>query len=181
VAQARSRVAPVDFHEGLGYQLRLTHRLIQRLLALKFEEGDVTVPMWYFLRTLWEEDGLTQRELANRTGIQEPSTLAAILQLEKRGLVNRVRNTEDKRKINVFLTDQGLELLKGLLPIALEVLQIAKGDISKPEIDGLFALLHRIQQNTESEIKEIVKSRLQGRRKASSRWSDEADVVGDIP
>jgi DNA-binding MarR family transcriptional regulator len=150
-------------------------------LALKFEEGDVTVPMWYFLRTLWEEDGLTQRELANRTGIQEPSTLAAIVRLEKRGLVNRVRNTEDKRKINVFLTDQGVELLKALLPIALEVLELAKGDISKPEIDVLFKLLNRIQQNTEREIKAIVKSRLQGRRKASSRWSDETDVVGEVP
>ena len=58
--------ADLPFAESVGYQVRTTHRALQRFLQFKIEPHGITLGMWYFLRALWHEDGLTQRELSNR-------------------------------------------------------------------------------------------------------------------
>src|SRR5882757_1130084 len=67
---APSRHDTIDFplEESVGYQVRATHRALQRFLQVKIEHYDVTLGMWYFLRALWNEDGLTQSELSQRIG-----------------------------------------------------------------------------------------------------------------
>ncbi|WP_188713498.1 MarR family winged helix-turn-helix transcriptional regulator, partial [Croceicoccus mobilis] len=97
----------LPFDLSIGYQIRLTHRLMQKLLQLKIEQFGVTLGMWYFLRVLWDQDGLTQKELSDLVGTMEPTTLSAIASMEQRGIVARVRNAADKRKINIFLTPYG--------------------------------------------------------------------------
>lgn len=142
----------ISFREGIGYQMRTTHRLIQKLLGLRLEEYGINVGMWYFLRALWLEDGLTQRELSDRTGTQEPSTLSAIVQMEKRGLIRRQRNAKDKRKINVFLTEEGRALQPVLMTVALDVLRAAKVGMSPREVEMLLCLLEQVQANMQREI-----------------------------
>jgi MarR family transcriptional regulator, organic hydroperoxide resistance regulator len=63
-AAVRRRAAEPDlpFAESIGYQIRATHRSLQRLLQLKIEPHGVTLGMWYFRRALWHEDGLNQRD-----------------------------------------------------------------------------------------------------------------------
>ena len=39
----------LPFDLSIGYQIRLTHRLMQKLLQLKIEQFGVTLGMWYFL------------------------------------------------------------------------------------------------------------------------------------
>jgi hypothetical protein len=77
--------ADFPFAESVGYQIRATHWALQRFLQLKIEPHGVTPGMWYFLRALWHEDGLNQRELSRRVGTMEPTTLSAILNMEKKG------------------------------------------------------------------------------------------------
>ena len=46
-----------------------------------------------FLRVLWTRDGLSQRELSERGGMMEPTTVIALRSREKAGLIRRVRST----------------------------------------------------------------------------------------
>ena len=103
--------------------------------------------MWYFLRALWHEDGMTQRELSQIVGTMEPTTLTAINTMERRGFVKRVRNTEDRRRINVFLTERGHQLSSVLLPLAQEVTGNATTGFSTREKDTLLDLLCAMQRN----------------------------------
>ena len=75
-----------------GYQLRQAARMIHRVLQVRLARHRINLGMWYFLRVLWYEDGLTQRELSRRIGIREPTTLHTVAVMERKGLVNRVRN-----------------------------------------------------------------------------------------
>src|SRR5262245_43915778 len=93
---------PLDL--SVGYQIRMTHRMLQRHLQARIEPHGVTLGMWYFLRALWEEDGLTQSELSRRIGTMEPTTLTAIQTMQRNGLVKRVRSKEDRRKLQIYLT-----------------------------------------------------------------------------
>jgi DNA-binding MarR family transcriptional regulator len=136
---------PLD--DSVGYQVRTTHRLLQRTLQVRIEPHGVTLGMWYFLRALWEEDGLTQRELSRRIGTMEPTTLTAIQTMERSGLVKRVRNKDDRRKLHVHLTPLGVDLKKRLLPIAQSVVDQATRGFAEADRKKLLGLLGAIQRN----------------------------------
>jgi MarR family transcriptional regulator, organic hydroperoxide resistance regulator len=144
-AKAPATGADLPFSESVGYQIRATHRLLQRFLQVKIEPHGITLGMWYFLRALWHEDGLTQRELSNRVGTMEPTTLSAILIMGKKGLVRRVRNKTDRRKWHIHLTPKGRALKGRLLPLAREVVETAVRGLSRAEVAQLLKGLAEVQ------------------------------------
>jgi MarR family transcriptional regulator, organic hydroperoxide resistance regulator len=139
--------ADLPFAESVGYQIRATHRALQRFLQSKIEPHGITLGMWYFLRALWHEDGLTQRELSVRVGTMEPTTLSAILIMEKKGLVRRVRNRDDRRKWHIHLTPKGRSLKAKLLPLARDVVDTAVHNLSRGEVAQLLKALSEVQKS----------------------------------
>ncbi len=137
----------LSLERSLGTQIRATHRLLQRALQARVEQHGVTLGMWYFLRVLWEQDGLTQSELSQRVGTMEPTTLSAIRDMEARGFVRRVPSEIDRRKINIYLTDRGRALQALLLPSAVDVVSRAARGLSEREVTMLLSLLGCIQKN----------------------------------
>lgn len=142
---AEAKTLPFD--HSVGYQIRVTHRLVQRFLHQKISPHGVTLGMWYFLRALWHEDGLTQSELSTIVGTMEPTTLNAIKAMEASGIVRRVRNEQDRRKMNVFLTPRGRQLQKELMPLAREVVEAAVEGFSQDERRAFMTSLSAIQKN----------------------------------
>lgn len=142
----------LPFDESVGYQLRLTNRLMARYLQQKIVPYGVTSGMWYFLRALWREDGLTQRELSLIVGTMEPTTLTAIKSMEKKGLVRRVTNKEDRRKKHIFLTEEGHRLRDELIPLAKEVVDESVEGFSDRERTAFLEYLKVIQSNLHKRI-----------------------------
>ena len=136
-----------QLRESIGFQIRHTHRLFQRYLQMQIEPHGITLGMWYFLRVLWTEDGLTQRELSQRAGTMEPTTLVAIKAMVANGLVERRRNAKDGRKINIFLTKKGKSLRDIWVPNAMGVNASAMEGISDEDQEKLLDLLKKIQAN----------------------------------
>jgi DNA-binding MarR family transcriptional regulator len=143
------------FAESVGYQIRAAHRALQRFLQLKIEPHGVTLGMWYFLRALWHEDGLTQRELSHRVGTMEPTTLSAILNMEKKGLVRRVQNKKDRRKWHVHLTPKGRALKAELIPLAREVVATAVQSLSRKETKQLLEGLAEVRKNLHATVSQL--------------------------
>jgi len=155
--RGRAAAGEVDFpfEESVGYQIRTTHRALQRFLQLKIEPHGVTLGMWYFLRALWHEDGLTQRELSRRVGTMEPTTLSAILNMEKRGLVRRLQDRKDRRKWHVHLTSKGRRLKAELIPLAREVVDTAVQSLSRQEVKQLLEGLVELQKNLHATLSQL--------------------------
>ena len=59
--------------ESAGYLVRDTHLLFARTLRNLLQTHQITPGQWYFLRALWDEEGLSQRELSRRVGTTEPT------------------------------------------------------------------------------------------------------------
>jgi len=137
----------LPLEKSVGYQVRMTHRALQRYLQAQIGPHGVTLGMWYFLRILWREDGLTQRELSDRIGTREPTTLIAIAAMQRLGLVARGRDRSDRRKRIVSLTAAGRRLEAKLLPVAAEVVNTAVAGLSKRDIGRLLGFLATIQHN----------------------------------
>src|SRR5438105_2703615 len=70
---------------SIGAAVRLTHRHFAQHLQERLVPYDIPVGMWFFLRALWEEDGLTQRQLSQRVGSMEQTAVEQLRNMERRG------------------------------------------------------------------------------------------------
>jgi DNA-binding MarR family transcriptional regulator len=130
-----------------GYLVRDAHRAFQHVLEQRIAKFGVTRGQWYFLRVLWIEDGLTQRELSARVGMMEPTTAIALRSMEKSGLIRRVRSRDDKRRTHVWLTAEGRRMQNRLLPIARQIVQQAQKGIGRRELEIFRAAISQMTKN----------------------------------
>src|SRR3546814_4155790 len=96
---------------------------------------DVSAGQWRFLRQLWREDGITQRELSERVGMREPTTVVALKGLEKAGFITRKKTAEDRRKTFIHLTphrsEEHTSELQSLMRISYAVFCLNKKTIHR--------------------------------------------------
>jgi MarR family transcriptional regulator, organic hydroperoxide resistance regulator len=157
---------------GIGMLLREADMGFNRHLRQELAAHAVTFGQFQHLRNLWVENGLTQAELSRRVGIETASSTAILDSLEAEGLITRVRNATDRRKINVFLTPAGAALKKPLMACAAKANRRARRGLTDTELASVFTHVGRIIENlralraVEHEVGEPVplKVRRQGRR-----------------
>lgn len=135
--------------DGVGAKLRDAHRAYNRLLQARLAEEGVTLGMWYFLCALWQEDGISQRQLSRRVGTMEPTTVSALAQMERRGLVQRQRDPMDQRRRVVRLTRRGKSLQDRLQPLQVRLEAPAQLGLDEAETAQLLQLLDRVAENLE--------------------------------
>lgn len=142
---------PKDFRpqDSVGYLVRDTYREFVKVLQAEIVPHGVTLGMWFFLRALWEEDGLTQRELSRRIGMMEPTTVSALAHMERKGLIVRKRDPRDRRRRLVFLTRRGQDLKEVMIPYAYEVNRLALAGLPKDEIRQFRRTLAKMKANLE--------------------------------
>jgi DNA-binding MarR family transcriptional regulator len=143
--KGKAAVADLRLGHSVGYQVRMTNRAFQARLKERVEPFGVSSGMWYFLRLLWQSDGQTQSALSRQIGLMEPTAVAALGSMERRGLIRRVKDETDRRKINVFLTDHGRALREQMLPLAHEINAEGLKSLTQAERKTLLRLLKRIE------------------------------------
>jgi DNA-binding MarR family transcriptional regulator len=139
--------ADLPHHESDGYLVRDAHRAFQRLLEKRIAAYGVTRGQWYFLRVLWSEDGLSQRELSARVGMMEPTTVIALRSMERAGLIRRVRSKDDRRKSHVWLTARAKRMRGELLQLARGINAQADDGISPEDIAVFRRVIARMTRN----------------------------------
>ncbi|MGA0605190.1 MarR family winged helix-turn-helix transcriptional regulator [Phenylobacterium sp. VNQ135] len=146
-----SKGRPTDFYadpnNSIGYLTRIAFRSFSRALEKRTLPHGVTAGQWRFLRVLWREDGLTQRELSRRVGMREPTTVTALKSLERSGFVVRRQSVEDRRKTHVYLTSEARALQSTLAPCVAEVNEIALQGLNDDEVATLRRLLQHVGRN----------------------------------
>ena len=88
-------------------------RPYQRAWAILREEieiYDLTPPQFCLLAFLWQQDGLTQAELAEKGQIDRSTIGGMVDRLEKLSLVERRPHPQDRRAYKIYLTGRGKEL-----------------------------------------------------------------------
>ena len=143
--------------ERLARLVRFAARGFNRSLQLRLQTEGVTFGQWIFLRILWYDDGLSQRELSQRAHLTEPTAHAALTKLERQGIVERQRVEGNRRMFRIILTDKGWALRDKLEPMAVEVNECAIAGLTLEEErslrHGLLAIIRNLEQD-EDELAE---------------------------
>ncbi|HZM25169.1 MAG TPA: MarR family transcriptional regulator [Anaerolineales bacterium] len=137
--------------DSYGYLINLAAQRLRYELHQTFQARgyDVTPEQWAVLNRLWEQDGLSQVDLAERTFKDKPSTTRILNLLEKKRIVVRRPDETDRRILRVFLTKTGQDLKDKLIPCAEEVLAKSGENLTRDELALFKMTLHRILSNLE--------------------------------
>jgi DNA-binding MarR family transcriptional regulator len=109
--------------------------------------ADITAEQWVIVRHLWEEEGISQREIGERAAKDKPNITRMLDALERKRLILRQPDPQDRRKFCVYLTQEGKQLHERLLPITQFFRKQVTQNLSQPEQDILKAVFTKINYN----------------------------------
>jgi MarR family transcriptional regulator, organic hydroperoxide resistance regulator len=121
--------------------------MFDRVLSAHLARHDLNTGFWYYLRALWAEDGLTQKQLSDITSVTESTTVTVIEMMRARGLVTRSRDPRDRRKLRISLTARGRGLRAELMPYAFQINAIAAAGIPREDIEACLSVLMKLSTN----------------------------------
>ncbi len=112
----------------------------------------VTRVQWIALYYLGKEEVISQKELAEKMNIKESSVARLLDRMERDGLVERVKNENDKRVTNLRLTDKGKQYRIKLLPEGEEFEKLLYKNISDEEMKIFTMVLSKMVSNINENI-----------------------------
>jgi DNA-binding MarR family transcriptional regulator len=144
----------IPFSSGPGYLLRDAHKSISRALADELGEMGISFKQYFYLRSLFEVDGVSQVELGDAVGMERATVTVMLASMESAGLVRRQRDPLDRRKINVFLTPKAKRLRAPLLATIERQNRLALKGISANEYAQVKATIGKMIANVDAYYKE---------------------------
>ena len=109
----------MQLEECVNYLLTTAQHSVFLKMTEKLSVFDLTPVQYAVLYCLWENDKKSPKEIAERLKL-ENSTISGILErMEKKGLIKRMISKEDRRFIQIMLTEKGAVLEKDVLDEAL--------------------------------------------------------------
>jgi len=137
---------------SLGYLLKTNHQLMHECADRVFANHDMTFMQWLALVKL--KDGLaeTASDLCRSLSHDNGAITRMVDQLENRGFVERERSQQDRRVVNLRITDAGRAELAELTPPFIEKLNAALEAFSVEEFAELNRLLEKLKMNLEKTI-----------------------------
>jgi DNA-binding MarR family transcriptional regulator len=136
--------------ESLGYLTNQLARLFAHALAERIAEHGVVPGQFAQLLALYEEDGLTQRELCDRVRIEQATMAKTLQRMERDGLVRCLPDPEDRRRIRVHLTDHARSLKPALMAAGHDVNAVATAGLKDSEIEMYRTIARRLISNLEA-------------------------------
>ena len=138
-----------DYQDSTGFIVRSTARAFETAFDQELrKKADITVAQSRVIGVLMLiKDGMTQREIANRIGIEAPTIVPIIDKLEKQGIVIRKADHNDRRNNRIFLTDKSEAKWKLIIECALELEKACRQGLSDEELEVVKITLRKIGQN----------------------------------
>ena len=144
--------ASVPYLPSIGRLLGFASRAATMVSEKRLAEHGLTLQQWIALTALWRDDGMSVGQLAAYCRTTEPTTSSLMDRMEAKGLVERRRSKDDRRKVIVALTAKS-RALAGLLGFYEEINELLLQGLSDDEQASLINGLERVIANAETAIR----------------------------
>jgi MarR family transcriptional regulator, transcriptional regulator for hemolysin len=137
--------------ELIGLFTSNTVKNIIRFLSANIKNFDITPEQWTVLKRLSENDGINQKELAIKAEKDQPTVTRILDILERKELIIKKKNKDDRRSFILFITDKGIAVKEELSPIIEEIWEekILTG-ISEEDLEVYRSVLVKMNDNIEN-------------------------------
>src|SRR6476620_9517419 len=133
--------------EGVGYLMRHIINAVSLEVERELEPSGLTNAQWVPLFKLYMGSATTVAELARECRLDAGGMTRLLDRLESKGLVRRVRSSEDRRVVNLELTDQGRDAAKKIPAVLCSVQNAHLRGFSHDEWQLLRSRLRRVHDN----------------------------------
>ncbi|MBV1788045.1 MarR family transcriptional regulator [Marinobacterium sp. D7] len=136
-----------------GYRFVTLARRWRRFIDIRLAEAGLTDATWVPLMHLEESgDGISQKLLAERAGLDTSTLVRLIDILERKGLLERRTDLEDRRARKLYLTPSGRKQV-GAIRKTLEAAEAeALGDLDDAQLEQMLSWIELIEGRLGEEI-----------------------------
>ena len=136
---------------SLGFLVRRAHRLISQQGEQAFEGRDLTLTQWVVLKLIGDGATVTSGEAARMLEADTGGPLPRLIDhLESQGLVERKRETGDRRLVSLVLTPAGTRMAKACAGEMARVSEELLAEFTPFEVETLIDLMSRLVERLES-------------------------------
>jgi MarR family transcriptional regulator for hemolysin len=129
-----------------GRQLALAHKAVRAELDQRLSEAGGSISSWIILR-LAGESAPSQRELADKMGVEGPTLVRHLDRLESAGLIERRPDPADRRVTRIAVTGAGRRLFADLAVVANDMEAELRSLIGPEDYDRTLAVLQRLHSS----------------------------------
>ncbi|WP_274361754.1 MarR family winged helix-turn-helix transcriptional regulator [Paenibacillus thermotolerans] len=140
--------------ESVGFLMGVTYRKISNLFMQRLKDYGITSEQWLVLYCICERDGMMQKDIAERSGKDRPTTTRILDVLHEKGWIVKKAGDSDRRSFLVYATDSGKALIRETEQIERQTVREATAGITGEEYILLIKLLNRIGNNIDQLNKE---------------------------
>lgn len=120
-------------------------RLIIREYQPYLDELGITYPQYLVLLVLWESDGMTVNDIAHKLILNTNTVTPLLKRMESAGLLKRSRSDQDERKVEVYLTPEGIRMREAAASIPEKLVRgIHPGSLNLEEMVEVRDRLNRL-------------------------------------
>jgi DNA-binding MarR family transcriptional regulator len=139
----------------------VNHRIATLAVLLKRQvfqiiaknELEITPEQWVVIYYLWQENGLSIGEIANRTKKDFANVTRIINKLEKIGYISKIRSDKDSRSFNVFINTKADAIKDAVQKCWKQSSDLALKGISEQEQQYLLGIIDKIENNILENLK----------------------------
>jgi DNA-binding MarR family transcriptional regulator len=141
-------------NQNIDFNIRQIWLKLSRLYNQKAVENDLTLSIGFILLII-DKTGTPSTQIGPNMGM-EPTSLSRTLKLmEETGLIYRVEDLIDKRKVLVFLTEKGILQRKNAKAIVVDFNMKVKSKIAKGKLKTFFEVLEKLDAIVEDDLKKL--------------------------
>jgi DNA-binding MarR family transcriptional regulator len=130
--------------DSAGYLVNHLARLFARELQVRIKPLGLSTGTFPALLVLWENDGLTQRELIDRLDVEQPTMTNTLARMERDGLIRRAKDPADGRAQRIWLTESARALERPATAAAEAVNTLALERLTPEERAALLGLVRKV-------------------------------------
>ena len=127
------------------------HR-ISRMYNQKAAEHDMTMSIGFILMSI-DKEGTPSTQLGPKMGMEPTSLSRTLKTMEERGLIFRQEDDVDKRKVLIFLTEEGIAKRKMVKNVVIGFNERIFNKIPKSKMKTFFEVVEKVDQLIEEELK----------------------------
>lgn len=136
--------------KSIGKNISILYRQFNIFLNHELENTDITATELMYLGTLFRQDGITQDDLVKEYCIDKAATARTILGMEKKNLVYREPDSEDKRAKRVFLTEKADRYRDLIADIQKKWMEEINVEISEEDMNTFVRVLSSVTEKVKS-------------------------------
>ena len=137
-----------DYENSIGLVVYSVSKTFQKAFDLELRNKiGITITQSKVIFTLYLHSGLTQRELADKIGVESPTLVPIIDKMEEDGYVQRKFDPQDRRIKRVYTTSKTDSLWDSMMECATQIRKVSTKEVSEQEIKSALEVIKKITEN----------------------------------